>query len=72
VTNAGKASVCLCLFLLAGDNGDDEDDDEGVMCWLNGHSSPIVFLLFFCFVGCLSFVLLPSFSFFLFSPLLSQ
>jgi len=33
-----------------------------VMCWLNERSSPVVFLHFICFVGCLFFVLLPSFS----------
>ena len=68
VKNNSKAGVCLCHSLLSGDDGDDEDDDEGVKCWLNARSSPVVFLHFICFVGCLSFVLLPSFYFFLFLP----
>ena len=54
MTNAGKTGVGLCLSLLADAlSGDDEDNDEGVMCWRNGCSSLCVFLLLLCFpVGC--------------------
>jgi len=46
-TNAGN--WCWSLSF----SGDDEDDDEGVMCLRNGCSSLCVFLLFLCFpVGC--------------------
>jgi len=46
MTNAGKTGVGLCLSLLADAfSGDDEDDDEGVMCWRNGSMFfPLCFL----------------------------
>jgi hypothetical protein len=57
MTNAGKTGVGLCLSLLADAfSGDDEDDDEGVMCWRNGCSSLCVFLLLLCFPGGCCFV----------------
>jgi hypothetical protein len=71
MTNASKAGVGLCLFLLLDAlSKDGKDDDEGVMCWWNGRSSLGVFLLFLYFpVGCLSLVTLPLFLFFFSFPL---